>query len=517
MSICRAIDVSHGFGERKILEHATFAINKGEHIGLIGANGEGKSTFINILLGNITPDEGKIEWSKHFKVGYLDQYTSLGSGKTIRDVLREAFKDMYDLEEEIMKNYDLMATATEEEINALLEDIGEMQSILDASGFYSLDSKIEEVASGLGLLDIGLERMVDELSGGQRSKVLLTKLLLQNPQILILDEPTNFLDEVHINWLRNYLINFENAFLLVSHDIPFLSSIVNVIYHIESGNMMRYSGSYEQFLQAYEVKKNQQNALYEAQQREIRELEDFIARNKARVATRNMANSRQKKLDKMEVIEKPKEKIKPPFNFAYGKTPGRVLFEITDLVIGYDSPLSKPINMVIERGERIAIVGANGIGKSTLLKSLIGLNPPISGNIYKNPTVEIGYFEQEAVESRKTALQEVWDKYPYLTNGEVRGKLALCGLTNQHIESLMIALSGGEAAKVRLCKIMMEECNVLILDEPTNHLDILAKEALKEALEAFKGTVILVSHEPEFYRSIATRIINAEEYTLKVL
>ena len=173
--------------------------------------------------------------------------------------------------------------------------------------------------------------------------------------------------------------------------------------------------------------------------------------------------------------------------------------------------------MVIERGERIAIVGANGIGKSTLLKSLIGLNPPISGNIYKNPTVEIGYFEQEANESRKTALQEVWDKFPYLTNGEVRGKLALCGLTNNHIESLMIALSGGEAAKVRLCKIMMEECNVLILDEPTNHLDILAKEALKEALEAFKGTVILVSHEPDFYRGIATRIINAEEYTLKVL
>ena len=517
MSICRAIDVSHGFGERKILEHATFAINKGEHIGLIGANGEGKSTFINILLGNLTPDEGTIEWSKHFKVGYLDQYTSLGSGKTIRDVLREAFKDMFDLEAEIMKNYELMATASEEEINLLLDDIGEMQSMLDASGFYTIDAKIEDVASGLGLLDIGLDRMVDELSGGQRSKVLLTKLLLQNPQILILDEPTNFLDEVHINWLRNYLINFENAFLLVSHDIPFLSSIVNVIYHLEQGNMMRYSGSYEQFLQAYEVKKNQQTALYEAQQREIRELEDFIARNKARVATRNMANSRQKKLDKMEIIEKPKEKIKPTFNFAYGTTPGRVLFEMTNLVIGYDSPLSKPINLVIERGERIAIVGANGIGKSTLLKSLIGINPPISGNIYKNPGVEVGYFEQEANESRKTALQEVWDKFPYLTNGEVRGKLAMCGLTNNHIESLMIALSGGEAAKVRLCKIMMEECNVLILDEPTNHLDIMAKEALQEALLAFKGTIILVSHEPEFYKGIATRIINAEEYTLKVL
>ena len=517
MSVCRAIDVSHGFGERKILEHATFSINKGEHIGLIGANGEGKSTFINILLGNITPDEGKIEWAKRLKVGYLDQYTALGNNKTIRDVLKEAFKDMYDLENEIMSYYEKMAIVSEDEMNELLDEIGEMQSILDASGFYSLDAKIEEVASGLGLLDIGLERQVEELSGGQRSKVLLTKLLLQNPQILILDEPTNFLDESHINWLKNYLINFENAFLLVSHDVPFLSSVVNVIYHIENGNMSRYSGSYEQFLQAYEVKKNQQNALYEAQQREIKDLEDFIARNKARVATRNMANSRQKKLDKMEIIEKPKEKIKPTFDFAYGNTPGRVLFEIKDLVIGYDSPLSKPIDLVIERGERIAIVGSNGIGKSTLLKSLIGINPPISGGVYKNPGVEIGYFEQEAKESRKTALQEVWDKFPYLTNGEVRGKLAMCGLTNNHIESLMIALSGGEAAKVRLCKIMMEESNVLILDEPTNHLDILAKEALKEAIQKYRGTVILVSHEPEFYRDLVSRVINAEEYTLKVL
>lgn len=517
MSVCRAIDVSHGFGDRKILEHATFAINKGEHIGLIGANGEGKSTFINILLGNITPDDGKIEWAKHLTVGYLDQYTALKSGMTIREALRDAFKEMFDLEQEIMESYNKMCDASEEEVEALLEDIGEMQSILDTSGFYFIDTKIEEVASGLGLLEIGLDRYVDELSGGQRSKVLLTKLLLQNPQILVLDEPTNFLDECHINWLKNYLINFDNAFLLVSHDIPFLSSIVNVIYHLEDGNMMRYSGSYDQFMQAYEVKKAQQNAAYEAQQREIKDLEDFIARNKARVATRNMANSRQKRLDKMEIIEKPKERINPTFAFTYGKTPGKLLFEINNLVIGYDEPLSKPINLVIERGEKIAIVGANGIGKSTLLKSLIGINPPISGEVIKNVGLEIGYFEQEVTPSKKTALQEVWDHYPYLTNGEVRGKLAMCGLTTNHIESLMIALSGGEAAKVRLCVIMMQECNCLILDEPTNHLDIYAKESLQKAIQEFKGTVILVSHEPEFYKGIVTRVINAEEFTLKIL
>ena len=486
MSLLSATNVSHGFGDRQILKNATFRLLKGEHIGLVGANGEGKSTFINILLGNLTPDEGKIEWAKRLKVGYLDQYTKLTAGLTIREALREAFNEMYDLEKEIFLSYEKMATATAEEMDALLEDIGEMQSILEHSGFYLIDTKIEEVSSGLGLLDIGLDRDVTELSGGQRSKVLLTKLLLQNPQILILDEPTNFLDENHINWLKNYLLNFENAFLLVSHDVSFINSVVNVIYHIEQGNMTRYSGTYDQFLSAYEVKRNQQNAKYEAQQREIKELEDFIARNKARVATRNMANSRQKKLDKMELVEKAKVKVKPNFNFNFSKTPGKVLFECRDLVIGYDEPLSKPINLEIERGQKIVIKGVNGIGKTTLLKSLIGLIKPISGTVIKNQTVDIGYFEQEAKNLRKTALDEVWDEFPSMSNAEVRGALASAGLTTDHIETLMFALSGGENAKVRICKLMIENTNCLVLDEPTNHLDVLAKEALKEALEKYK-------------------------------
>lgn len=517
MSLLRVNNVSHGFGERQILKNATFCLNKGEHIGLVGANGEGKSTFINIIMGNITPDDGKIEWAKRLKVGYLDQYTTLTKGKTIREVLREAFADMYKLEEEIMNDYDKMATADEKEIEELLEDIGEMQSILEHSGFYLIDTKIEEVASGLGLLDIGLDRDVTELSGGQRSKVLLTKLLLENPQILILDEPTNFLDENHIFWLKNFLLNFENAFILVSHDTAFLNSVVNIIYHIEQGDMIRYSGNYEQFLQMYEIKKNQQNALYVAQQREIKDLEDFIARNKARVATRNMANSRQKRLDKMEIIEKVKDKVKPNFRFNTAKTPGRVLFEAKDLVIGYTEALSKPINLEIVRNEKVAIKGVNGIGKTTLLKSLIGKIKPISGQVIVNPTIEIGYFEQEVKDSRLSALNEVWNAFPAMTNGEVHGALAACGLTNQHIDSLMIALSGGENAKVRLCKLMIQETNCLILDEPTNHLDVLAKEALKEALQAYKGTVILVSHEPEFYDGLVDRVINAEEFTLKII
>jgi ATPase subunit of ABC transporter with duplicated ATPase domains len=512
-----AKNVSHGFGERTILKDATFRLLKGEHIGLIGANGEGKTTFINILLGNITPDEGKIEWAKRLHVGYLDQYTSLTEGKTIREVLREAFHEMFELEQEISDAYMKMCDCTEEEMNALLEDIGEMQSILDSSGFYLIDKKIEEVASGLGLMEIGLDKDVTNLSGGQRSKVLLTKLLLQNPQILILDEPTNFLDENHINWLKNYLMNFENAFILISHEMGFLNSVVNVIYHIEQGNLTRYSGNYEQFMQAYEVKKNQQNALYEAQQREIKDLEDFIARNKARVSTRNMAASRQKKLDKMELIEKVREKVKPEFNFNLARTPGRVLFSCKDLVLGYDSALSKPINLDIFRNEKIAIKGVNGIGKSTLLKTLLQIVKPFNGSVEMNETIEVGYFEQEAKDNRNTALQEVWDEYPHMENYEVRGALASCGLTTSHIETLMLALSGGENAKVRLCKLMLKETNCLVLDEPTNHLDVLAKDALKEALQKYKGTIILVSHDPEFYNGLVDKIINAEEYSLKII
>ncbi|MBP3504454.1 MAG: ABC-F family ATP-binding cassette domain-containing protein [Bacilli bacterium] len=514
MSLLNVTNVSHGFGERVILKNASFRLLKGEHIGLVGANGEGKSTFINILMGKELPEEGKIEWAKHLKVGYLDQFSSLIPGVTIRETLRTAFKDMFLYEEEINNLYMQMGEMTEEEMNEALEEIGEMQSYLENSGFYLIDSKIEEVAFGLGLKEIGLDSLVDELSGGQRAKVLLTKLLLENPQVLILDEPTNFLDEIHVTWLKNYLLNFENAFIVISHDEIFLNEVVNVIYHIDNGVLTRYSGNLDYFKQAYEVKMRQLDAAYEAQQKEIAKMEDFIARNKARVATRSMANSRQKKLDKMELIDKGKEKIKPHFVFKFSKTTGKVLFRCEDLVIGYDKPLSKPINLEILRGERVVIKGSNGIGKTTLVKSLIGDLKPISGNVIKSPAVDINYFEQEAPGNRNTPFEEIRDSFPTLNNGEIHYFLSASGLTNQNIESQIITLSGGEAAKVRLCKLTIQDSNCLILDEPTNHLDVLAKEALKEAIEEYEGTVILVCHEPDFYEGLNFRVIDAEKHSI---
>lgn len=517
MSILNVNHVTHGFGSRQILNDASFRLLKGEHVGLVGANGEGKTTFLDIITGKRQPDEGDVSWCNHITTGYLDQYSTLEKGKSIRDVLRSSFANMYDLEKDMLDSYEKMEDCTPEELDELMLDVGEIQEILDNSGFYILDTKIEEYANGLGLKDIGLDKDVIELSGGQRAKVLLTKLLLENPMILILDEPTNFLDENHILWLQRFLQNYESAFILVSHDTEFMSSVVNVIYHVENAVLTRYSGGYENFLQMYEVKKRQLEQAYKKQQKEIAQLEDFVARNKARVATSNMAKSRQKKLDKMQIIELDKEKVKPTFSFTSARTPGREVIAVKDLVLGYDEPLTKPVNFIIERNMKIAIKGVNGLGKSTLLKTLLGIIEPISGEVYHDQFMEVGYFEQEEKDNSLTALEDVWQAFPRLTNAEARGALARCGLTNDHITSQMRVLSGGENAKVRLCKLMLSPMNILVLDEPTNHLDVLAKQALKEAIQAYKGTLLLVSHEPEFYNDVVTEIWNIEQWTTKIV
>ena len=517
MSILTVTNLSHGFGDRAIFDDVSFRLLKGEHIGLIGANGEGKSTFMNIITSKLEPDQGKIDWSKNVRVGYLDQHTVLERGLTIRDVLRSAFKYLFDLETEMNSICDQMGEASPEELEKLLEDMGTIQDLLTNNDFYIIDAKVEEVARGLGLEDIGLDRDVQDLSGGQRTKILLAKLLLEKPDILLLDEPTNYLDEQHIEWLKRYLNEYENAFILISHDIPFLNSVINLIYHMENQQLNRYVGDYENFLQIYEMKKSQLESAYKKQQQEISDLKDFVARNKARVSTRNMAMSRQKKLDKMDIIELDKEKPKPEFNFKEARASGKLIFATKELVIGYDEPLSRPLNLLMERGQKIALVGANGIGKTTLLKSILGINFPVSGSVEKGDYLHIGYFEQESRESvQNTCIEEVWQEFPSYSQYEVRAALAKCGLTTKHIESKIQVLSGGEKAKVRLCKIINKESNLLVLDEPTNHLDVDAKEELKRALKAYKGSILLISHEPEFYREIVTDVWNCESWTTKV-
>lgn len=499
MSILEVKNLSHGFGDRAIFENVSFRLLKGEHIGLVGANGEGKSTFMSIVTGKLQPDEGKVEWSKYVTAGYLDQHAVLEKGMTVRDVLRTAFDELFKTEERINEIYMSMADEGAD-VDALMEEVGELQDRLETRDFYTLDAKIDEVARALGVMDFGMDTDVTDLSGGQRTKILLAKLLLEKPDILLLDEPTNYLDAEHIAWLKRYLQEYENAFVLISHDIPFLNDVINIVYHVENQDLVRYAGDYDNFQSVYAMKKAQLEAAYERQQKEIADLQDFVNRNKARVATRNMAMSRQKKLDKMEIIELQAEKPKPEFHFKESRTPGRFIFQTKDLVIGYDRPLTKsPLNLTFERNQKVAIVGANGIGKTTLLKSLLGIIQPLEGEVETGDFIDLGYFEQEAEVSRQTPLEAVWDAFPALNQAEVRAALAKCGLTSKHIESQIQVLSGGEQAKVRFCLLMNRENNVLVLDEPTNHLDVDAKDELKRALQAFKGSVLMVCHEPEFY------------------
>lgn len=458
-----------------------------------------------------------MEWAKNVRVGYLDQHTVLEKGTSIRETLASAFSFLFEMEAHMNEICEKMGEASPEELDVYMEELGTIQDMLTMHDFYMIDSKVEEVGRALGLSDIGLDRDVSELSGGQRTKVLLGKLLLEKPDILLLDEPTNYLDAEHIEWLKRYLNEYENAFILISHDIPFLNSVINLIYHMDNQALTRYVGDYDKFQEVYAMKKSQLEAAYNKQQKEIADLKDFVARNKARVATRNMAMSRQKKLDKMDVIELSGEKPKPEFHFKEARTPGRYIFTTSDLVIGYDEPLSSPLNLSMERGQKIALIGANGIGKTTLLKSILGLIPPLSGSVEQGDYLSIGYFEQEMPPDISTScIEEIWQEFPGFTQYEVRSALAKCGLTTKHIESMVKVLSGGEQAKVRLCKLINKETNILLLDEPTNHLDVDAKAELKRALLAYKGSILMVCHEPEFYEDLVTDVWDCTQWTTRV-
>lgn len=513
MSLLTVEDVSHNFGGRELFKDVSFRLLDGEHVGLVGANGVGKSTLMNILTGKLLKDSGKVEWTPRVRYGYLDQHTKLTEGKTIRDVLKDAFLPLLELEKEMLAITEKMGDATPEELEVLLEQMGDIQEQLDIGDFYLIDVKVEDMANGLGLSAIGLERDVTSLSGGQRTKVLLAKLLLEKPNVLLIDEPTNYLDVEHIDWLTNYLKQYPYAFILISHDTEFMNKVVDVVYHLEFTKLTRYSANYEKFLEMADMNKAQHIDAYEKQQDFIKKQEDFIQRNKARASTSGRAKSREKQLDRMERIDRPDEAVKPTFQFKETRASSKTVFEGIDFEIGYDRALLPKMNMVIERGEKIAIVGCNGVGKSTLLKTILGVLPTYSGKTYLGEYLSSAYFQQEVKAANLTPIEDVWNEFSSLTQNEVRGHLARCGLKNEHITRPLSMLSGGEQAKVRLCKLLMRESNWVLFDEPTNHLDIVAKAELKRALQEYKGTVLLVSHEPEFYEDWVTKIWDVEQWS----
>ncbi len=515
MSLLTVENVSHSYSGTTLFKDVSFRLLAGEHVGLVGANGVGKSTLMNLLTGKLLLDDGKIEWTPRVRYGYLDQHAVLTPGKSIRDVLKDAFLPLYEVEQEMLAITDKMGEATPEQLEELLEQMGELQERLEIGGFYLIDVKVEETANGLGLGAIGLDRDVSQLSGGQRTKVLLAKLLLEQPTVLLLDEPTNYLDVEHIQWLTSYLKNYPYAFMLISHDTGFMNEVVNVIYHLEFAKLTRYSANYEKFLEMADLKKNQHIDAYEKQRDFIKKQEDFIQRNKARASTSGRAKSREKQLNRLERIDKPQDAPKPTFGFMESRASSRWVFEVTDLEIGYTYPLLPKMNMKLERGEKIAIIGCNGVGKSTLLMTMMGKIEPLSGSVELGDFLNPGFFEQEVKGQQQTPIEDVWEAFPHLNQHEVRAALARCGLTNEHITRPLHRLSGGEQAKVRLCKMMMTACNWLLLDEPTNHLDVVAKAELKRAIQAFKGTVLLVCHEPEFYEGWVDRVWDVESWSME--
>nr|WP_295777311.1 ABC-F family ATP-binding cassette domain-containing protein [uncultured Intestinibacter sp.] len=514
MSILNVKNMTQGFGDKIIFNNVNFKLEKNEHIGLVGANGEGKTTFFKLITNELLPDSGTIYWNNKVSIGYMDQNVNINNYPTVREFLQSAFADLYKIEENLNELYNKMSTSNDIELEKITQKVSTLQGVLEDSDFYNIDSKIDEISYGIGINDFMYNKS-DELSGGQRSKVLLAKMLLEKPDILLLDEPTNHLDEENINWLKNYLKSYEKSFILISHDTEFMNEVVNVVYHLEHKKFTRYNGDYKKFLKLYELHKEQLMRDYTKQQKEINKLEDYIRKNKVRAATAAQAKAREKKLMKIDKIEISKQKPKPHFDFKFSKPSWSVIFKTKNLVIGYDTPLTKQLNLKMEKNEKIAIIGANGIGKTTLLKTLMKVINPIEGKVMLDEQhLDIGYYEQENYYTENVVIDEISNEFSKNTKTEVRRMLARCGLTDEHINSKLCKLSGGEQAKVRLCKVINNPSNILFLDEPTNHLDVDAKEELKRALINYDGSIVLVSHDRDFYKDIVTTVWNCENWII---
>ena len=482
-------------------------------MGLTGRNGAGKSTLINILTGIVIPDDGYLKWNPKTTYGYLDQQAKIGSDITVLEFLKGAFAGLFETEEKRCKtNARIASCKDEKELEKLLEISGECQNTLESNNFYAVESEIEKVAAGLGITAFGLDTPVGRLSGGQRAKVMLAKLLLQSPDVLLLDEPTNFLDREHIDWLAKFLLSFKGSFVLVSHDSGFLGRVVNCICDIEFYSISRYNGDYGSFIKQKEQKAEEYQRSYAHQQKEIAKLEDYISRNLARASTTAMAQSRRKKLEKMDIIEKPSPPIKPTFTFQFKTVSKKPLLKVRKLEVGYTQALLPKIDLTLKTGQKVAVTGFNGIGKSTFLKTIAGLIPAISGSYRYDDDTAIGYYEQENVWEYpdRLAFAEIKEEFPQMRDREVRASLARCGLKPAQVMQKLSTLSGGEQAKVKLCKLTLKPYNLLILDEPTNHLDAGAIEQLKEAVKSFEGAVLFVSHSKEFC-ALADSTLNMEE------
>ncbi|USS89261.1 ABC-F family ATP-binding cassette domain-containing protein [Fructilactobacillus cliffordii] len=512
MALLEVSNLSMSFADKQLYSNANFQLNKGEHMGVVGQNGVGKSTLIKILTGKELPVTGSVQWQKGTKIGYLDQYVDIPKGMTLIDFLHTAFADLYEMNDRMIELYTKYAETMDD---SLMEKATRLSGQLDAQGFYEVETKIEQVISGLGLDDIGRDHEIAEMSGGQRSKIILAKLILEHPDVLLLDEPTNYLDTAHIKWLEDYLNSFDGAALIISHDYDFLEPVTNCIINLAFGKITKYRGDFKSAMRQRAEKEKTQQREYEKQQVEIDKAKKFIQKNKAGSRS-TMAKSREKMLDRMDVIEPPKSNIKAEFAFPYAETGSQNALVVNQLSVGYEQPLLAPVTFSVDTDQKVVLQGFNGVGKSTLIKSILGLIPALDGEADFSPSAKVSYFSQDLVwdDPDLKPMQLIQNKYPKLTQKEIRTKLAQAGLDAANAFKPIGTLSGGEQVKVKLALLEFEPSNFLILDEPSNHLDGETKESLKQAIKRFPGNAIVVSHEESFAEGLADKVIDVEKLSL---
>jgi len=515
MILLQAEHIEKTYGVETILQDISLQVQTGERVGLVGVNGAGKSTLMKILAGELSYDSGTVRIPKDVSIGYLAQNGGLESERSIWDEMLSVFSHLQKEERELReleaKMGDPNVIADSKRYQQIMEDYAHRAEAFKEKGGYSYEGSIRGVLHGLRFADMDYQTPIRTLSGGQKTRLALAKLLLQSPTILLLDEPTNYLDIETLTWLESYLQNYQGAILVVSHDRYFLDKLVTVVYEIERTRATRYVGNYSQFLDQKAARLEQDLKRFDKQQEEIAKLEDFIARNIARATTTKRAQSRRKTLEKMERLEKPITKNKAvSFSFEVSKMSGNVVMKASNVAIGYpDATLSQGLTFELEREERVALVGPNGIGKSTLLKTIVSQLPALKGEISFGSNVTIGYYDQEHrnLNERSTVLGEIWDEYPQMLEKDVRTLLGNFLFSGDDVQKKISDLSGGERARVSLAKLMLKQANFLIFDEPTNHLDIYSKEVLENALDEYPGTILFVSHDRYFLNKIASRVL----------
>lgn len=517
MILLQLNDLTKSFDGEDIFNNVDFEVKTGERIGIVGRNGAGKSTLMKIIAGVETYDSGQVSKSKNLKLGYLTQQMTLNTNQTVFDEMSKPFESMKKLELEMKFETDWLAQhADEYDTESYKTHIDRYESLsnqFEQQEGYQYESKIKTVLHGLNFSEADFNRPINDFSGGQKTRLSLAQMLLSEPDLLLLDEPTNHLDMETTQWLESYLNYFKGAIVIISHDRYFLDKIVNQIYDVALGDVQHYVGNYGQFIEQRDKYYEKRMQEYESQQAEIKKLETFVEKNIARASTTGMAKSRRKMLEKMERVNKPMIDAKSAnIQFDFDRNTGNDVFHIKNLEIGYEEAVTKGINIEATKGDHIAIIGPNGIGKSTLIKTVAGLQQKISGEITTGANLKVGYYDQKQAEfkSNKTILDYLWDQYPTMNEKDIRAVLGRFLFVQDDVKKIINDLSGGEKARLQLALLMLERNNVLILDEPTNHLDIDSKEMLEQALSDFKGTILFVSHDRYFINELANKVYDLD-------